>query len=293
MSDGRALGGGGQGVAIQVAQFGVLRRLQHSRTAMIAAAGILVLVATAGLAEPIAGSTTAIDPLHVFASPSWSHPLGTDELGRDLLARTLAGGRLSLLIGVAAAAVAMVLGVVWGFAAAGSSRVPAEVLSRLNDAAMAIPGILLALVFVAAFGASVLTLSLISGVLLAPQTARVARSALLAELHADYRLAARAVGASPLRVVGGELLPNVTPTLIAQTSMNIAFAIAIETSLSFLGLGIQPPDASWGTLLQDGYAALYRSVWYSAMPCVAIFLAIMCFNAFGVQLQRALDPREH
>lgn len=276
----------------QSARVGVVRRLLRRRAAVVSAAVIALLLLLSLLAGPLAGSPTAIDTAQILASPSGAHPFGTDELGRDLLARTLAGARVTLLVAFGAMAVSMLLGIVWGFVAAAGGRAIDEALMRVADAGMAIPAILLALILVAAFGASTTTLALISGVLLAPQTARIARSALLAELRSDYRLAARATGLSPLRTIFGELLPNASPALIAQASLNIAWAIGIEASLSFLGLGVQPPDASWGTLLQEGYASLYRSVWLTVVPAVAIFVAILAFNTLGTQLQRVLDPRE-
>lgn len=271
---------------------GVVRRLLRRPAAVVSAATIGLLLLLSLLASPIAGSATAIDTSQILASPSAAHWLGTDDLGRDVLARTLAGGRLTLLVAFGAMAVSMVVGVVWGFVAAAAGRAVDEGLMRAADAALAIPPILLALILVAAFGANTWSLALISGLLLAPQAARIARSALLSELRSDYRLAARAVGASPLRVVFGELLPNASPALIAQASLNVAWAIGIEASLSFLGLGVQPPNASWGTLLQEGYSSLYRSVWLTVVPAVAIFAAILAFNTFGTQLQRALDPRQ-
>lgn len=274
------------------ARVGVVRRLARRPAAVVAAVAIALLLVLSLLATPIAGSPTAIDTREILASPSSAHWLGTDDLGRDLLARTLAGGRLTLLVAFGAMAVSMLVGTIWGFVAAAAGRAVDEGLMRAADACLAIPPILLALILVAAFGASTTTLAVVSGLLLAPQAARIARSALMSELRSDYRLAARAVGAGPLRIVFGELLPNASPALIAQASLNVAWAIGIEASLSFLGLGVQPPDASWGTLLQDGYDSLYRSIWLTVVPAVAIFVAILAFNTFGTQLQRALDPRQ-
>lgn len=274
------------------ARVGVMRRLARRPSAVVSAAAIALLLILSLLATPIAGSPTAIDPTQVLASPSGAHLFGTDDLGRDVLARTLAGGRLTLLVAFGAMAVSMLVGIAWGFVSAASGRVVDEGLMRVADACLAIPPILLALILVAAFGANTWTLAVISGLLLAPQAARIARAALLAELRSDYRLAARATGVSPLRIVFGELLPNASPALIAQASLNVAWAIGIEASLSFLGLGVQPPDASWGTLLQEGYGSLYRSVWLTVVPAVAIFVAILAFNTLGTQLQRVLDPRQ-
>jgi peptide/nickel transport system permease protein len=264
-----------------------------TRTTLRVGLGLIALV----LLASVVGRFVLPDPaqqdlLAPLQAPSLEHPFGTDELGRDVLARTLAGGRLTLLVAFGAMAVSMLIGIAWGFASAAGGRLLDDGLMRVADACLAIPPILLALILVAAFGADTWTLALISGLLLAPQAARIARAALLAELRSDYRLAARAVGLSPWRTVVGELLPNASPALIAQASLNIAWAIGIEASLSFLGLGVQPPDASWGTLLQEGYGSLYRSVWLTVVPAVAIFVAILAFNTLGTQLQRVLDPRQ-
>jgi peptide/nickel transport system permease protein len=269
----------------------VVRRLLRRPTAAVAALVVAILVAVtlgAPLFAPYA--PTALDFNHLFAPPSREHLFGTDELGRDLLTRILYGGRTSMMLGFAATAVAMGLGVVWGFTAALREGWIGEILMRVADTLMAMPAILLGLVLVAAFGTSALSMTLILGILFAPATARIARSTLLAELRSEYYVAAVSVGASGRRIVARELLPNALPVLVSRATLVLAEVIFVEASLSFVGLGIQPPETSWGTLLQQGYANLYSSYTYSIFPGVVILVAVLALNTLGDNLQKVLDP---
>ena len=271
---------------------GVTRRLLQRRAAVVILALIAFLVLTAIAAPLIAPySPTALAPRDRFLPPSAAHLFGTDELGRDLLTRVLFGGRIALGIGAAATTIAMLLGIVWGFAAAMRRGWIDEILMRFADATMAIPTILFALVLVAAFGASTINLAVIIGLLLAPVTARLARSAALDELKSEYVLAATASGATRMRILRSEVLPNTVPALLVLATLNAASAILAEASLSFVGLGVQPPDASWGSLLFQGYQKIYQSLWYAIFPGVIIFLMIWLLTLLADQLQSVLDPR--
>ncbi len=268
------------------------RRIISSPRAAVPAVAVTVLLAAVLFAPLIAPTRPdAIDPAHTFAPPGAAHLFGTDELGRDLFTRMLYGGRYTLGISVSAMVIAMALGIVWGFVAAEAGRWLDEALMRLVDVLMAVPVILFGLILVAAFGASATTLAVIIGLLLTPATARIARAAVLTELTSDYCLAAVAAGVSKSRLLFGELLPNAAPALIARASLVIADAVMIEASLSFLGLGISPPAASWGSLLQQGYNNIFSSLWYVAFPGVVVFVTIWAFNTLGEQLQARLDPR--
>lgn len=227
----------------------------------------------------------------VLVGPSSTHWFGTDELGRDLLTRVLYGGRISLTVAFGATALSMVLGFVWGLAAALLRRAVAEPLMRLADVVMGIPGILLALVFVAAFGTSTVSLTVIIGILLAPATARLVRAVGLSESQSDYALAALAYGASSWRLVVRELLPNMAPQLGVQATVNAAHAIMIEASLSFVGLGIQPPDASWGSLVRLGYDRIYDLAWYVIFPGLAMVVTVWALNTLGDALGAGRDAR--
>ena len=268
-----------------------LQRLLRIPSAAIAAAIVLLLVigtVAAPLVSPYSPNVNDFDQL--FAPPSWNHLFGTDELGRDLFTRLLYGGRTTLLVAAAATVIAMVVGVAWGFVAAFREGWLGELLMRIADMLMAVPVIFLGLVLVAAFGASRGSLILILGLLFAPATARIARSTLLVELRSDYYMAAVSVGASGPRIVIRELFPNALPVLIARASLILAEAIFVEASLSFVGLGIQPPDTSWGTLLQQGYSNLYRSYAYPLFPGLVILVAVLALNVLGDNLQKVLDP---
>jgi peptide/nickel transport system permease protein len=272
---------------------GIVGRLLGRPSSALAASVVLLLVfgtVFASLVAPYAPSASDYD--HLFAGPTFAHPFGTDELGRDLLTRVLYGGRTSLEIAGLATLLASVLGAAWGFVAALMRGWAEEVLMRIADVTLAMPVILLGLVLVAAFGPSTFNLVLILGVLFAPATARLARSALLAELESDYYLASVAVGAPTWRILLEELLPNTLPVLLARASLVAADAIFVEASLSFVGLGVQPPGASWGTLLQTGYTNLYRSYWYPIFPGLIIVIGVLSLNVLGDNLQRALDPSQ-
>jgi peptide/nickel transport system permease protein len=152
---------------------------------------------------------------------------------------------------------------------------------------------LFALVFVAAFGSDIAAMTVVAGLLMSPLTARIARSAVLAELKSEYVHGLDALGVPRLRILFAEVLPNAAPSLLAQASLNVATSLMLEATLSFVGLGVQPPAASWGTLLKAGYDRLYESVWYPLMPALLIIAAIGALNTVGDQLQRVLhrsDP---
>lgn len=251
--------------------------------------GLIVLLCAIG--PFFTQDPSAIDNANRFASPSASNLFGTDELGRDLFARIVEGGRISLAIGAGATVVSMLLGALWGFAAALGRGLLDEVLMRLADVTMAIPQLLFALVFVAAFGASPAGLALIIGILLTPVTARMIRSTVLGELQSDYTQAALAYGATRRRLILREVLPNISAPLGVQASINAANAIILEAALSFVGLGVQPPDASWGTLLQQGYQKMYLSTTGVIFPALAIFLTIWMLNLLADQLGGTDDLR--
>jgi peptide/nickel transport system permease protein len=253
-------------------------------------AGSIVLVVVFG---PFFSSQdpNAIDASALFQQPSWSHLFGTDELGRDLFTRCLYGGRLTLGIALGATSLGVALGSTFGLIAGLYRGWTDQALMRSADAVMAIPEILLALVFVAAFGASVISLSVIIGLVLIPITARVMRSAVLTEIASDYYLAAVASGASRWRIIVSELLPNTSPTLLARISIGFATAIVLEASLSFLGVGVQPPLASWGSLVHDGYGVLYVAPTYFVFPAILIFASILSLNFLADEVQIMLDPR--
>ena len=257
------------------------------------AAGFLVLVVLVSIFAPL---LAPYDPAATgvgipLSGPTVDHPFGTDELGRDLLSRVMFGGRLALGIPAAGTLLALVLGVVIGLTAAYGRGWVDNVLMRSVDVVIALPGLLLALVLVAAMGSSVWSLVVVLGLLMTSGAARVYRASVLEELQAEYQLAAVAEGMSPLRIGLAEILPNTVPTILSMAMLSMSAAMLTEASLSFLGLGVAPPAASWGTLLQLGYRQLYSSATYVMIPGMLIVATVVALNVVGSQIQTALDPR--
>ena len=246
--------------------------------------GLLAIIVLACVLAPLlAPYDPAAQSSDRFAGPSAAHLFGTDELGRDLFSRVLYGGQLTVFIAGGATLVAMVLGIAWGMAAAFGRGWVDEILMRLADTVMAIPQILFALVFISAFGADPVKLAVIIGVLLTPTTARLVRSSVLSELQEDYLTAAGAFGSTRRRLLFAEVLPNAKGPIIVQAAINAANAILLEASMSFVGLGIAPPEATWGTLVQQGYQKMYQSIGYVLFPALVIFVTIWLLNVLADQ----------
>ncbi|QXE30140.1 MULTISPECIES: ABC transporter permease [Microbacterium] len=246
--------------------------------------GLLAIIVLACVLAPLlAPYDPAAQSSDRFAGPSAAHLFGTDELGRDLFSRVLYGGQLTVFIAGGATLVAMVLGIAWGMAAAFARGWVDEILMRLADTVMAIPQILFALVFISAFGADPVKLAVIIGVLLTPTTARLVRSSVLSELQEDYFTAAVAFGSTRRRLLFAEVLPNAKGPIIVQAAINAANAILLEASMSFVGLGIAPPEATWGTLVQQGYQKMYQSIGYVLFPALFIFVTIWLLNVLADQ----------
>ncbi|MFB8189002.1 ABC transporter permease [Microbacterium sp. NPDC055988] len=257
------------------------RRLALASWIPLALLAVIVLACVlAPLLAPYDPSAQSPDR---FAGPSAVHLFGTDELGRDLFSRVLYGGQLTIFIAGGATLVAMVLGIAWGMAAAFARGILDEILMRLADTVMAIPQILFALVFISAFGADPVKLAVIIGILLTPTTARLVRSSVLSELQEDYFTAAVAFGSKRSRLLFAEVLPNARGPIVVQAAINAANAILLEASMSFVGLGIAPPEATWGTLVQQGYQKMYQSIGYVLFPALFIFVTIWLLNVLADQ----------
>jgi peptide/nickel transport system permease protein len=253
-----------------------------------------IIVAACVLAPVISpDDPTATDPTHTFAAASGRHLLGTDELGRDLFSRLLYGGRLSLSVAAGSVAIALMLGTAWGLLAAARRGWLDELLMRTADIAMAVPQILFALVCVAAFGASLTSLIIITGLLLSPTSARMARAVTIQEMSLDYYAAGIAAGVGKVRLMLTEVLPNIRGPLASQAVINAASAMILEAALSFVGLGVQPPEMSWGVLLQQGYGFLYSDPSYALGPAIAILVTVLCLNLAADRLGNAglLGPK--
>ena len=257
----------------------------------VALVGAFVLLAA------FAPVLTLYDPLAQDATvqakpPSGLHPLGTDYVGRDVWSRVVAGSRPSLGVGVSSMAVAVVLGSALGIVSGYLGGPLDLLLQRVVDVLLTLPGLVLALAALAVLGAGFPALISVIGLVLAPGIARVVRSATLVVSASAYIEAARAVGARDRRIVLRHVLPNVSPTILVLASLTIGNAILFEAALSFLGLGVQPPEPSWGNML-SGPARAYFEVapWMAVFPGLAVSLAVLGFNLLGDTLRDILDPR--
>lgn len=257
-----------------------------------AAIFLIVIVLIAVLAPWVTPySPTESHSAGTLQGPGAHFLLGTDELGRDLVSRLMVGLRTTLLVALGTVLVAMVIGSIWGFAAAFGPGWIDNVLMRVVDGLMAIPSFLLALMFVASFGSSISGLIVIIGVTNAPVVARIARAAVLEENGLDYVAAARASGASRMRILRAEIFPNAVPALLVQASLVAGYAIITEAGLSFLGLGTQPPTTSLGLLLLNGYQNIYSAPMYVVWPGVLIVAMVWALNTVGDNARWVLDPR--
>ena len=269
------------------------RRLLARKGGVIGLAIIVLFVLVAVLAPLIAPYDPAQQSWTSIRKPSsLAHWFGTDESGRDLLSRVIFGGRASLLAGVVSVTIALGLGVPIGLLAGYGGRWIDAVLSRIADAMLAVPFLILAIALAAFLGPSLQNAMIAIGLTTAPIFVRLTRGQVMAVMVEDYVEAARAVGNPPVRIAFRHILPNILPALIVQSTLSIATAIIAEASLSFLGLGQQPPAPSWGSMLNAAQRFLTLSPWLAVWPGLAIFLVVLSFNLLGDALRDALDPRE-
>ena len=231
------------------------------------------------------------DYLAITEGPSAAHPLGTDDLGRDILSRIIYGSRVSLMVGVIAVGIAVALGVSIGLVAGYAGGMIDDVAMRVIDAVQAFPGLILALGITAALGPGIEKAMIAIGIVATPAIARLTRAQCLTIREREFVAAARVIGASPLAIVGRHIWPNVTAPIIVQATLLIATAIVTEASLSFLGVGVVPPTPSWGSMIRTGSQYLEVAPWLAFAPGLAIFATVLAFNFVGDGLRRALDPR--
>ncbi|WP_380674985.1 ABC transporter permease [Salinigranum sp. GCM10025319] len=227
-----------------------------------------------------------------LAPPSPAHPFGTDSLGRDVLARTVYGAKVSIQVALTAVVVAAAVGSPLGVVAGYAGGTVETLLMRVVDVLLGFPALVLAIGLVAALGFSLTNVIIALGVVYVPQFARIARSSALSVSEEAYVDAARAMGYSRTHIVFREVLPNSVSPLLVQASLLMAFAIIAEASLSFLGLGVQPPTPTWGGMVSAGSGYLTSAPWISLFPGLAILLSVLGFNLVGDGLRDALDPRD-
>ena len=272
-----------------------LRLLKRVLATRLVGAGLVILglVCVSALLSPLLApySPTDQDYLALTQGPSGAHWLGTDDLGRDVLSRLIYGSRVSLQVGIIAVGIAVTVGVSLGLLAGYAGGFVDTVITRFTDAVQAFPGLILALAITAALGPGIGNAMIAIGFVSTPAIARLTRGQTLSIREREFVEAARVLGAPPLRIMARHIWPNVTAPIIVQATLLIASAIVTEASLSFLGVGVQPPTASWGAMLRTGSQYLEVAPWMAFAPGVAIFLTVLAFNFVGDGLRQALDPR--
>lgn len=269
------------------------RKFRAHRSARFGAILVLVFVLLA-LAAPLLPlpDPSATDWGAIRLPPSLAHPLGTDEIGRDLLSRMIWGARASLLAGVVSVAIAIVIGAPLGIIAGYFGGWIDAIISRCTEALLAIPFLILAIALAAFLGPSLTNAMIAIGVAATPVFIRLTRGQAIGVAAEDYVESAHAIGLSTFIILRRYILPNVLPPILVQATLTIASAIIAEASLSFLGLGQQPPAPSWGAMLNTAKDFMRQAPWMAMWPGIAIFLVVLGFNLLGDGLRDALDPRE-
>ncbi|WP_434310659.1 ABC transporter permease [Hominifimenecus sp. rT4P-3] len=268
------------------------RALFKRKIVIIGAVGVGIFVLMAILAPLIAPyDPAAVSLMATNQGPSAEHLLGTDNFGRDVLSRIIYGARVSLLVGVFAVAIACVIGTFLGMLAAYFGGWVDAVIMRMCEAVMAIPNTVLAMALIAVFGGGMRNLAIILGVSTIPGYVRMMRAQALSTKELDYIMAGKLQGSSNLRLMYKHILPNCLSPIIVMMTQQVGQTILVEAGLSFLGIGISIPTASWGTMVSDGKAFLMTNPVFAISPGVCIALLVICLNLFGDGIRDALDPR--
>jgi peptide/nickel transport system permease protein len=231
-----------------------------------------------------------IDAMAMLGGPSAAHLLGTDDLGRDILSRLIYGAQISLSISITAVALAVLIGVPLGLFSGYVGGIVDEIIMRVLDSVMSLPPLVLALTIAAVLGAGIINGMLAIAIVSIPVFTRLVRGQVLSVKHNDYVLAAQSVGVRPWLIVFRHVLPNSVNPVIVQASLAVGFAIITESSLSFIGLGAQPPTPTWGSMVQVGFQYLETAPEFVLAPATMIFLAVLGFNMLGEGLRDVLDP---
>jgi len=250
---------------------------------------LILLALTANIIAPY--DPIQQHPGQELLPPGGVYPLGTDELGRDLLSRILYGSRISFMVGILAVAIGSVVGVCTGMLAGFFGGWVDMVIMRFYDALQAFPGILLGIAIVSILGPSAINVAYALGIATLPAFSRLTRSVVLTERERDYVLAARCLGARDVRIMFGHVLPNCLAPLLVQMTLVMGISVLAEAALSFLGLGAQPPDPSWGGMLNNSRAYLREAPWYGILPGMALAIMLVGLNYLADAVREALDPR--
>lgn len=271
---------------------GLLSRLIRRPTAFIGLA-VLAIIALAAILAPLIApySPTKLSVANRLKEPSLAHLFGTDDLGRDILSRMIHGARASLLASFVSVSIAFTVGVPIGLCSGYLGGIVDGVIMRFTDAMLAIPALIFAVSLAAFLGPSLTNAVIAIGVSAIPVFVRLSRAQAMAVKHEEYVEAAVVIGNPRWRLVLRHILPNIIPALIVQATLTMAFAVIAEASLSFLGVGQQPPEASWGNMLAIAKNYLEDAPWMAIWPGAAIFFTVLSFNLLGDTLQDALDPR--
>ncbi|MBL7161784.1 MAG: ABC transporter permease [Anaerolineales bacterium] len=275
------------------------KRFRRHPGAMVGAIVMIFMILTAVFAPLSPYDPVKSDIKNRFQAPSWEHPFGTDGLGRDLMTRTFYGGRVSMTVGIMVVAITLGIGIPVGTIAGYYGGWIDNILMRIIDATLALPALLFMILLAAILreadlpiveSNSKMTIALVLGVLSWPTVARLVRAVFLTLREMDYIQAAQALGASDLRIILRELLPNGFGPIIVQSTLGLGYAIMEESGLSFLGFGIMPPTPSWGNMLNNAQEHLIQYPWLAIFPGIMIFLTIISVNYIGDGLRDALDP---
>lgn len=254
---------------------------------------LLILVVASVLAPVLAPyDPTQYHLLDKFAGPSLSYPFGTDQYGRDILSRVLVGGQLTFLLGVGATFVALSFGILIGMTSGYVGGLIDELLMRVNDAVLSVPSLLLALLIVSTLGSSLINAILAIGVVFIPRVTRIVRSAAIALKHERFVDAARADGERVPYIVFREIMPNAWPTILVEATYRFGFALFTGASLSFLGLGVQPPNPEWGLMIRQAKTQILQSPWPLLWPTLAIVVSIVAANLLGDALGEILGKEK-
>lgn len=264
--------------------------LRRQRAGLLGLVALGLLTGTA-LAAPLVAPRDPLvqDRARQFSSPSWAHPFGTDEFGRDILSRVIYGARISLLTGAVAVMIGGLLGVPLGLVGGFFGGWIDAVTMRILDLLLAVPAILLAMVIIAILGPGSFNAMLAVGIVSVPSFARLARASTLTLKEREFVVATRALGVGPAYLIFRTILLNALTPLLVQVAVTGAVAMLLEAALSFLGLGTQPPEPSWGAMLNTGRSFLYQAPWYGLFPGLVITVSVLSLNALADALQRVVD----
>lgn len=270
----------------------VLRRLMAERLAFISLIYLTVLVIVALLAPWIVPYDPAhMDVMNMMQPPSKEHWFGTDELGRDIFSRVLMGTETAVKASLFAVLIPLCIGVPVGIISGYIGGIVDDIFMRIMDGIIAIPAIILALGITSALGVSLWNAMMAIGIVFTPQFARLARGQTLQVKSEHYVEAARITGASTLWIMVRHIIPNIASPLVVQASFNLSIGVLVETTLSFLGMGVQDPDISWGVMIQQAYNMINYNPWMILYPGIAILLTVLAGNFLGDGLRTALDPK--